>query len=73
MLKKPLKALTAFCLLVGCYLGYVQVFGIVVRQMTTTRRTTIEVFEHHPSDSKLASIRLAKSVMPRGTGAHVTI
>ena len=39
MLKKTFKAVTAFSLLVGCYLGYVQVFAVVVRVMTTTRRT----------------------------------
>ena len=67
MLKKIFKAVTVFSLLVGCYFGYVQVFAIVVRQMTTTRRTKgPDVWIHHDSDSKLESIRLAKAVMPPG-------
>ena len=36
VLKKIFKAVTAFTLLVGCYLGYVQVFGSWCA-MTTTR------------------------------------
>ena len=42
MLKKTFKAVTAFSLLVGCYFGYVQVFAIVVRQMTTSRRSQVD-------------------------------
>ena len=67
MLKKTFKAVTVFCLLVGCYFGYVQVFAIVVRQMMNVRRTKVpDVWIHHDSDSKHASIRLARAVMPAG-------
>ena len=67
MLKKTFKAVTAFSLLVGCYLGYVQVFAVVVRVMTTTRRTAHDrEFVPKDSDSKRKSIELAKAVMPRG-------
>ncbi len=67
MLKKTFKAVTVFCLLVGCYFGYVQVFAIVVHQMMNVRRTKVpDVWIHHDSDSKHASIRLAKAVMPPG-------
>ena len=38
VLKKIFKAGTAFTLLVGCYFGYVQVFALVVGQLTTVRR-----------------------------------
>ena len=67
MLKKTFKAVTVFCLLVGCYFGYIQVFAIVVRQMMNVRRTKVpDVWIHHDSDSKQASIRLARAVMPAG-------
>lgn len=66
MLKKTLKAVTAFALLVGCYLGYVQVFAVAVHYMTTTHRSEEPLPVHRDSDSKLASIRLAKDVMPAG-------
>ena len=36
VLKKFFKAVTAFTLLVACYFGYVQVFALVVGQLTTT-------------------------------------
>ena len=42
MFKKIFKAATVFTLLVGCYLGYVQVFALVVREMTTVRRGRAE-------------------------------
>jgi hypothetical protein len=75
VLKKTFKAVTVFCLLVGCYFGYVQVFAILVRQMTSIRRTKgPDVWIRHDSDSRRASIRLAKSVMPPGhwsTGDHL--
>jgi hypothetical protein len=68
--KKIFKAATVFSLLVGCYLGYVQVFAIVVSHMTTTRRTksTVDsdIWIRHDSKSKEASIKLAKDVMPPG-------
>jgi hypothetical protein len=67
VLKKIFKAVTVFCLLVGCYFGYVQVFAIVVHQMTSVRRTKEpDVWIRHDSDSMRASIRLAKTVMPPG-------
>ena len=49
MLKKIFKAVTAFTLLVGCYFGYVQVFAIVVRQLTTVRRAQKSCFTHRDS------------------------
>ena len=45
MFKKIFKAATAFTLLVGCYLGYAQVFALVVGQLTTVRRPEI-VLQH---------------------------
>ena len=48
VLKKIFKAVTAFTLLVGCYLGYVQVFALVVGQLTTVRRPEI-VLQHRPT------------------------
>ena len=61
MLKKTFKAVTAFSLLVGCYLGYVQVFAVVVRVMTTTRRTA-----HDRNLSPMTRIRNANpSSSPR--------
>jgi hypothetical protein len=75
VLKKTFKAVTVFCLLVGCYFGYVQVFAILVRQMTSVRRTkSPDIWIRHDSDSKRASIRLAKATMPPGhwsTGDHL--
>ncbi len=75
MLKKTFKAVTVFCLLVGCYFSYVQVFAILVRQMTSIRRTKEpDLWIPVDSDSKRASIRLARSVMPPGhwsTGDHL--
>ena len=47
MLKKIFKAVTAFILLIGCYLGYAQVFAVlVVRQLTTVRRPETELPRH---------------------------
>jgi hypothetical protein len=65
VLKKILKALTAFILLVGCYLGYSQVFILVVQQLTIVRRPEVG-FHRHESNSKLDSIKRAKTVMPPG-------
>ncbi len=68
MFKKIFKAATVFTLLVGCYLGYVQVFALVVRQMTTARRDRAEItlFANHDSNSLLESMKRAKDVMPPG-------
>ena len=67
MPKKIFKAVAVFSLLVGCYLGYVQVFAIVVSHMTTTRRTKApEIWIKHDSASKRLSIKLAEDVMPEG-------
>ena len=70
VLKKIFKAATVFSLLVGCHLGYLQLFAIVVYHMTTTRHTKRpsdeKIWVPRPSDSKEHSIRLAKEVMPPG-------
>ncbi len=68
MFKKIFKAATVFSMLVGCYLGYVQLFAIVVHQMTTTHHTTgpTEPWEPKDSASLKRSIELAKEVMPPG-------
>jgi hypothetical protein len=65
VLKKIFKAATAFTLLVGCYLGYAQVFALVVVQLTTVPRPEI-VLQHRDSRSKQDSIKRAKAVMPSG-------
>ena len=65
MLKKIFKAVTTFAFLVGCYFGYVQIFGLVVGQSSTVRQHEIAL-ENHDSNSKLESIRRAKAVMPPG-------
>lgn len=68
MFKKIFKAATVFSMLVGCYLGYMQLFAIVVQQMTTTHHTKgpTEPWEPKDSDSRKRSIELAKEVMPPG-------
>ena len=67
MLKKIRKAVTAISLFLGCYFGYIQVFSILVGQMTTVLRIGDDIkIPQHDSDSKRESIELAKAVMPPG-------
>ena len=65
MLKKIFKAVTAFTILVGCYLGYVHVFAVAVRQWTITLAPSerIELPPPRDSHSKLEAIAHAAAVM----------
>jgi hypothetical protein len=65
VLKKIVKAVTTFLLLVGCYLGYAQGFTLLVGELTTARRPEIAL-HNRDSNSKLDSIKRAKAVMPPG-------
>ena len=65
MLKKIFKAVTAFTLLVGCYFGYVQVFAIVVRQMTTVRAP------RHPTSGS-TTIPTRSELDPAAKGSNAT-
>ncbi len=60
MLKKLLKAVTAFTLLVGCYLVYFHAFAVVVEQLRANRRTDGTMFPIHDSNSKLEAIAHAR-------------
>ena len=51
MFKKLLKLVTVFSLLLGCYLGYVRAFSIVVAHLTAARKIDEIGFTTH--DSKL--------------------
>jgi hypothetical protein len=66
VLKKIFKAVTAFILLVGCYLGYVRAFAVVVEQFRASRRIDINAFAVTESKSKREAIELAKSHFGRG-------
>ena len=67
VLKKILKAVTAFTLLVGCYYGYVHVFAIAVSQWTTTRHPDqFTITEIRDSQSKLKSIAHATAAFGKG-------
>ena len=67
MFKKIFKAATVFTLLVGCYLGYVQVFALVVRQMTTVPAAPEgPLLYPQRLESLLESMKRAKDVMPPG-------
>ena len=66
MLKKLLKSLTTLTLLVGCYLGYVHGFAIVVEQLQAIKRTDNLLFRIQPSKSLLDSIRYATEACGEG-------
>jgi hypothetical protein len=59
--KKLLKAVTAFTLLVGCYLVYFHGFALIVEQLRANRRTVGLMFTPHPSNSKLEAIAHAQA------------
>jgi hypothetical protein len=61
VLKKILKAATTFFLLVGCYFGYVRLFGIVVEQLRASHRPDHFIFAVRDSKSKRESIAYAKA------------
>jgi hypothetical protein len=65
VLKKLLKAVTTFTLLVGCYFGYVRVFAILVEQLRATSSPDKIMFRVHDSKSKLESIAFAASAFGR--------
>ncbi|MFI5455416.1 MAG: hypothetical protein ACHRXM_08180 [Isosphaerales bacterium] len=66
MLKKILKAVTMFTLLVGCYFGYVRVFAVLVEQFRATRRPDKIMFRVKDSKSKKESIVYARDAFGRG-------
>jgi hypothetical protein len=59
--KKIFKAVTASILLLGCYLGYVRAFAVVVEQFRATRRIDMNAFVRSHSKSKREAIDLARS------------
>ena len=67
MLKKIFKAVTAFILLVGCYLGYVRAFAVVVEQFRASRRIDINAFAA-PNRSPSGK----RSSWPRPTSGTIT-
>jgi hypothetical protein len=60
VLKKLLKAVTAFTLLLGCYFVYIHAFAVVVEQLRSTRRAEGIKFLPHDSNSKLEAIAHAR-------------
>ena len=60
MFKKLLKLVTVFSLLLGCYLGYVRAFSIVVAHLTAARRVDDIGFVTHDSSSKREAIERAQ-------------
>ena len=60
MLKKLLKVGITFTLLLGCYLGYVRAFNLVVQQFQADRPTDITIFPNHDSRSKQHAQDLAR-------------
>jgi hypothetical protein len=61
VLKKLVKATTAFALLVGCYLVYVRAFAVVVDHFRANRRSEGMMFPTHDSNSKLEAIVHART------------
>jgi len=66
VLKKLLKAATVLTLLVGCYLGYVRVFAILVEQLRATRHDDNFMFKVKDSTSKKEAIAYARAAFPPG-------
>jgi hypothetical protein len=58
--KKLLKLVTVLTLLLGCYLGYVRAFTVVVKQLTAARKIDDFVFTAHDSKNKKEAIRFAR-------------
>ncbi len=63
MLKKLLKSVAMFSLLLGCYFGYIRGFAIVVKQFAATHHTDDIFFVAKDSNSKRTSIAIAKTAM----------
>lgn len=61
MLKKLLKAVTAFTLLLGCYFVYFHAFAVLVEQLRANRRADGLMFLPHDSNSKLEAIAHARA------------
>ncbi len=68
MLKKIFKAVTAFILLWGCYLGYVRAFAVVVEQFRATRHIDMQLVRPHPTPSPSGK----RSTWPRPTSGPIT-
>ena len=60
MLRKLLKLVTVLTLLVGCYLGYVRAFTVVVTHLTAARKVDDVPFIVHDSKSKQEAILHAR-------------
>lgn len=60
MFKKLLKLATTFTLLLGCYLGYVRAFTVVVAHLTAARKVDDVAFITHDSKNKKEAVRFAR-------------
>ncbi len=60
MLRKILKLVMMFALLLGCYLGYARTFSMVVNRLTTARKVTETPFKVKDSRSKKEAILRAR-------------